>query len=76
MAHEPPDFGAHPAFPDGRHSGLNVREYIAAAALQGLLAGKPGMAPAGVLAESAVNCADALLRKLHENWKAGELRSH
>lgn len=59
-----------PAFPaannDHYEEGMDLRTYVATAALQGILSQLQGPRSVKLLAEDAVACADALLSELRE----------
>ena len=68
MTKEARELGAEPAFPtngDPGHRGLSLRDYLAAAAMRGLLtSGTFGWAKAGLVAKTAIKHAEALLEEL------------
>ena len=51
------------AFPDQMHAGMNLRDYFAAAALQGLLAGRQARYPVDEAVRISYQYADEMLRE-------------
>ena len=56
----------HPVSGEVENAGLTKREYFAAMAMQGLLAGAGKDLPYADFAEQAVNCADAIIEQLNK----------
>lgn len=64
------DIGDRPAYPNDGTNGMTIRQAYQMAALQGLIAGQPGMIP-DKMASRAQEIADKMVEKDEERNKNG-----